>query len=81
MSVHRILLQPLVLTRHISLLNAIQSCVQDITNAYLISVQDRRIQRLLNSGLKLYAKLSKSMVYMKMISGTLMRLALQWGSV
>jgi hypothetical protein len=76
-----ILLQPLVLTRHISLLNTIQSCVQDITDAYLISVQDRRIQRLLNSGLKLYAKLSKSMVYMKMISGTLMRLALQWDSV
>jgi hypothetical protein len=39
-------------------------------------VQGRRIQTSLNSGLKLYAKLSESMAYIKMISGTLMRLAL-----
>jgi hypothetical protein len=75
-----VLLLLLVLTRYISLLNIIQSYIYNIINIYLISMQGRRIQTLLNSGLKLYAKLSKSIVYIKMISRTLIRVALQWDS-
>lgn len=81
MGVHAIQMQFLELTGPIPSQNTILNYIQDIIRESHTSEQNRRIQRLLDSGLRLSMRLFRSTAYMKMISGTLIKQALQWGSI